>query len=190
MIDLASAQPLQTCLVVGDSELPVDTSFRAWLMFSRILRETGICSPTAIGLRETPEGWRAAALAFLNERPSTPRDDGAVRARGFDLDEDAPYIVGSFQAAYGVDLSDPAVDMHWHRFLALLWSLPAGSKLMEIAGYRQWSKADARRSPDAAAAERRRAWALPERGGAERDALVAYQMEWFGNVTPGGGSDG
>ena len=98
--------------------------------------------------------------------------------------------MGSFQAAYGVDLSDSAVDMHWHRFLALLWSLPAGSKLMEIAGYRQWSKADARRSPDAAAAERRRAWALPERGGAERDALVSYQMEWFGNVTPGGGSDG
>lgn len=190
MIDLASPQPLQTCLVVGGEEVPVDTSFRAWLRFSRVLAETGLCDPSVLLADDPPEGWRAEALRFLNERPSTPREAGRTRARGFDLDEDAPYVVGSFQAAYGIDLTDPGLDMHWHRFTALLWSLPESSRLMEIAGYRQWDRADAKRSPESAAAERRRAWALPERGGAERDALVALQMEWFGNVVPGGAQDG
>lgn len=185
MIDLASDQPLQTCLVVGGAEVPVDTSFRAWLRFSRILDETGLCDPSVL-VGEVPEGrdWRPAALEFLGERPSTPRPSGKTGPTAYDLDEDAAYVVGSFQHAYGIDLTDPALDMHWHRFLALLRSLPEGSKLVEIAGYRTWSRAESKRTHESRMAELRSAWELPARAGGARDAaLVRRQIEWFGDVT-------
>ena len=185
MIDLACPQPLQTCLVVDGAEVPVDTSFRSWLRFGRILDETGLCDPSVL-LGEVPGGfdWRPAALDFLNERPSTPRPSGKPQARAYDLDEDAPYLVGSFQQAYGIDLTDPALSMHWHRFLALLRSLPQSTKLAEIAGYRTWSRADEKRSHESKMAELRTAWELPDKGnGARERAIIAQQMEWFGDVT-------
>ena len=163
----------------------MDTSFRSWLRFGRILEETGLCDPSVL-LGEVPEGsdWRPAALEFLDERPSTPRPTGKPQARAYDLDEDAAYLVGSFQQAYGIDLTDPALSMHWHRFLALLRSLPQNTKLAEIAGYRTWSRADEKRSHESKMAELRTAWTLPDKGnGARERAIIAQQMEWFGDVT-------
>lgn len=185
MIDLASPQPLQTCLVVAGNEVPIDTSFRAWLRFGRILEETGLCDPSVL-IGDAPEGgdWRPAALEFLGERPSTPRPSGKAQARAYDIDEDAAYIVGSFQHAYGIDLTDPALDMHWHRFLALLRSLPEGAKLSEIAGYRTWSRSEAKRSHESRMAELRSLWSLPDKGsGAAERAIIQQQIEWFGDVT-------
>ena len=185
MIDLASAQPLQTCLVLDGHEVPIETSFRAWLGFGRILEETGLCDPSVL-LGEVPEGcdWRPAALEFLGERPSTPRPSGKTGPRAYDLDEDAAYVVGSFQYAYGIDLTDPALDMHWHRFLALLRSLPEGAKLSEIAGYRTWSRSEAKRSHESRMAELRSLWSLPDKGsGAAEQAIIQQQIEWFGDVT-------
>lgn len=191
MILLDFEQPLQTCLVVGEAEIPIDTSFRAWLRFSRILDETGLCDPSVL-LSEPPAGadWRPEAIRFLTERPSTPHDAAPSRDRGYDVQEDADYIVGSFQAVYGIDLTDPALDMHWHRFMALLRSLPQGSKLAEIIGYRTWNRAAAKRSPESAAAEMKRIWSLPATTAEQREEIVSLQKEWFGNVLPGGGKDG
>ena len=185
MIDLACPQPLQNRLVVDGEEVAVDTSFRAWLRFGRILRETGLCDP---GVLEgpVPDGadWRPAAVEFLRDEQPVPRRGAGSGARAYDLDVDAGYVVGAFQQAYGLDLTDPALEMHWHRFLALLRSLPQSTRLVEIAGWRTWSRADDRKSHEARMRDLRDQWRLPEPGADARDAeAVAMQLEWFGDVT-------
>ena len=191
MIRLDQEQPLQTCLVVGGEEVPIDTSFRSWLRFSKVLQDTRLCDPSVL-LAPPPRGedWRPEALRFLTERPSTPRGGRGRGARVYDFEEDADYIVGSFQQAYGIDLTDPGLEMHWHRFMALVRSLPRDTKLAEIIGYRSWSKADAKRSMDSVNRELRDMWALPQGTGQADAELVELQREWFGNVLPGGAKDG
>lgn len=169
--------------MVDGAEVPIETGFRAWLDFQRILSEEGLCDPSVL-LAEPPAGadWRPAAVAFLNARPSTPR--GERRGpRSVDLFEDADYLVGAFQQAYGIDLTDDALDMHWHRFLALFRSLPASTKLAEIAGYRTWDRAEEKRGHESRMAELKRMWALPERKGPADREIVDMQMRWFGDVT-------
>lgn len=51
------------------------------------------------------------------------RRRGRRAARSFSFDDDADRIVADFQAVYGIDLTDPAVEVHWWRFMALLRAL-------------------------------------------------------------------
>lgn len=142
---------------------PIRTSFRVWIEFDRRLREEGVAW-FGIFEREPPEGaeWVPAALEFLRSPNQTPR---AVRAPSgvpmLDMVLDGDYIVASFQQAYGIDLTDPDCDMHWHRFKALLDGLPDSTKLSRIMGYRSWDPQDAKRKHESVMGELRNAWALP-----------------------------
>lgn len=189
MIDLAAdiaagGTALQTALVVGGVELPVDTSFRAWLRFGRVARELGACDPRVL-LCEPVEGWQEAAASFYADRQELPRAAGeGARDRTFDPDADAPLVVAAFAQAYGIDLTDPGTDMHWHLFMALLRGVPQETQLSRVMGYRAW--APGRRSPEAVARELRDVWALPSLTDAEARRAVEYQSEWFGDVSYGG----
>lgn len=153
MIDLEFAH-LPDTLIVEGREVPIHTSFRVWLRFGRLAEERGIAS--AAVLKEPCEGdWVTPALEFYRSENATPRSQS--NARVLDLTLDGDYIAGSFQAAYGIDLTSE--DMHWHRFLALLRSLPDDSKLMTIVGYRGWRKSSA--SHDSIMRKMRDDWALP-----------------------------
>ena len=67
----------------------------------------------------------------------------------------------SFQQAYGIDLTDPGLSMHWHRFLALLRGLPEDTALARVMGFRGWRADDGRKGREREMRERRAAWALP-----------------------------
>lgn len=184
MIDLAAdasagESTLQTALVVDGAEVPVATGFRAWLRFGRALSEHRVADPRVL-LGPAPAGWVDAAMAFYRDEQPVPRPRGGGGRRSVDFDVDAPLIVAAFRQAYGIDLTDPATDMHWHVFLALFRGLPTDTLMSQVMGWRTWSAADERRRPETAARERRDAWALPSMSDHEMAEALAYQAHWLG----------
>lgn len=152
---------LPASIAVGGEWVPVETGFRAWLDFGEALRSG--CASLAVFPGGAPDGdWMPAAMEFYESRNEFPRGRGGSGAVDMLLDGD--YIAAAFQQAYGIDLTDPATDMHWHRFLALFRGLPEDTLMSKIMGWRTWRKPDRKPSPDREARERREAWALPERG--------------------------
>ena len=98
---------------------------------------------------------------------------------------DGEYIVAGFQQAYGIDLTDPALEMHWHRFKALAQALPESTLMAQIVGWRTAKAPSRRADPEREAARMRRRWALPEPG-AEREerAVIEMQRRLFGGIEP------
>lgn len=162
--------------MVDGREVPVITDFRAWLTFQRKLAETRLCWP-GIFPGPAPEGdWREPAIEFLECRNRVPRPRPR-KERTFDVLEDSDYLVASFQAAYGIDLT--SCSMHWHRFLALLRGLPGTTKMAEIMGYRSMGR---ERKPEQARREARETWALP---GEDDETLLEMQQRMFGGAANG-----
>lgn len=134
-----------------------------WIEFDRRLREEGVAW-FGIFAEKPPEGtdWVLPAVEFLRSPNITPRETRPPSgARAIDLVQDGDYIVASFQQAYGIDLTDPLCDMHWHRFKALLDGLPEGTKMSQIISYRMWDPREMKRKHEQTMAELRAAWALP-----------------------------
>lgn len=77
--------------------------------------------------------------------------------RCFDFDLDGSYLVASFMAAYGIDLT--TAEMHWHMFLALFRGLPDDSCIKKIMGYRSWR--NDKSSYEQQMRNLAKAWALP-----------------------------
>lgn len=62
----------------------------------------------------------------------------------YDITKDGEYIYAGFLQAYGIDLFEVQGKLHWHKFNALLVSLPSDTKFMEVLRIRAWkpSKGD------------------------------------------------
>ena len=132
------------------------------------------------GGRAPESGWHDGALEFWQSPVPCPHRQGAGSGpRTLDLAADGDYLVGSFQQAYGIDLTDPGLDMHWHRFQALLRSLPQDAIVSRIAGWRSWTPAKSRKKPDEAARQLRDAWSLERIQDGE---AIAEQQELLGGV--------
>lgn len=59
-------------------------------------------------------------------------DDTAI----IDFKVDSGYIYAAFMQAYGVDLYEQQGKLHWHKFIALLQSLPDNTRMREIMSIR------------------------------------------------------
>lgn len=173
MIDL-ERRGLPGTLVVEGAEVPVDTSFRAWLRFSRLLGE-GVAWPGVFPGGEPAGEWLPAALEFLASENPIPRATGEGGSR-IDWTADSDWLVAAFMQAYGIDLT--ACDMHWHLFLALVRGLPASTRLSEVLGHRAWRR-DGRKA-DAIHEELRAMWTVPD--GETDDEVLDLQRQWFGGV--------
>lgn len=188
---LEEQQPLQTALVVEGHEIPINTSFRVWLKFQRTMAETHIANPIVLAC-EPPEGidWREAAIAFCADRQETPKPRQRPNdVRISDIGIDAYMIVAAFQQAYGIDLTDPKLDMHWHRFLALFRCLPQETMMSHVFGWRSWRVEDEKRKSDDQKRELREAYALPLEGAESDEELLALQASWFDGIEYKGGDN-
>lgn len=152
------------------------TDFRVWLAWGEAAREH-VFLPTIFPNGEPDFEWVKPALEFYMSANDTPRGR-SEGARTLDLLSDGEFIVGAFQQAYNVDLT--SCSMHWHRFLALLRSLPSDTRLAQIMGYRAWRESDEKRKPADARKELRERWALGKTDDAE---LVELQRSWFEGVS-------
>lgn len=166
MIDLRN-NVLPDCLEVDGELFDIDTGFRTWLKVGDMLgkRKVPWLDIAALVFRDAvvPVGteWTRAVLDFYESRNATPRESGGASVRVVDYVLDGDYIVAAFQHAYGIDLTDPELEMHWHRFLALFRGLPDDTTMARIMGYRSWKQS--KKKHEAVMQELKRRWTLPER---------------------------
>lgn len=177
MIDL-TRQSLPHGLLVGDDVYELDTSFRTWIKFERLLTQEGMAWP-GIFACEPPQGpeWVSAAVEFLQSKNECPHGEPRRGARALDLVADGDYITAAFQQAYGIDLTTG--DMHWHRFKALLNGLPDGTVLSKIIGYRTYETPPKNADRDAEMRRLRSDWSLPD---PLADARAAALNAWFDDL--------
>ena len=129
---------LPDAVLVDGVRIPVETDYRAGLLYDALLRD-----------RSLPEGVRASlavefacgtvpesvdrekllsALAQFYTMGQAEGDGNPEAEPVMDFEEGGDRILSSIQAAYSIDLV--AVRMHWWQFLALLVTLPADTVFM------------------------------------------------------------
>lgn len=144
---------LPETVTVDGREYFVDTDFRTFIRFEKILQDS------TLGSRERVHRW--IDLFFTEERPTdivaaidevlklyrcgaAPKKERTQQANGFipirpkqiyDFEFDAPYIFGAFLSQYGIDLNEIEY-LHWWKFVALFQSLNSENKIVEIMSYR------------------------------------------------------
>ena len=181
MIDLRETM-LPNALEVDGEAYMIDTDFRTWIRFQADY-EKGLV-PFYIFAERPPKGsFEAQAVQFMANPNSTPRG-GESGPKVVDFVEDGEYIVASFQHAYGIDLTDPDLKMHWHRFKALFDGLPDDTKMGKIEGYRAWR--DSADDHKTVMRKLREAWRLPEDGEAEALAEARAIAEALYDMENGG----
>lgn len=175
MIDLRF-RDMPSAIEVDGITYALKTDFREWLQFGYLLEHE---KQFWFGVFEgEPPGIECAdaVLEFYKSENPTPKSSASDR-KLLDMILDGDYIVASFQAVYGIDLT--SIDyMHWHRFKALIAGLPDNSKLSKIMSYRGWKK-QGKYDHDREMEKLERAWRLPDIHESEaREAM----LEWANKV--------
>lgn len=151
MINLAKVK-LPDCIECGGKFFNLKTDFRTWINFSQIINEKGsavddvdfVYSGVPPKAEEKPEAFKKLLDFYIpkNELPrKTSENENETKVLDYVIDAD--YIYAAFLEQYGIDLlqtdkSGHVVELHWHKFLALLSGLH-GTKLNEIMSWRSWS---------------------------------------------------
>lgn len=65
-----------------------------------------------------------------------PQERSQSRKRVYDFDQDEGLLAAAFLADYGIDLTDPGLKLHWHRFLALFSGLREEDTISRIMSIR------------------------------------------------------
>lgn len=173
MIDLSKVK-LPDCIELSDGKLfYVRTDFRTWLSFDKIVSnpDAVIDDVDFIYAEEIPsvEKKSEAFLQLLNFfRPESllPRVISSQdKIKIVDYTIDADLIYSAFYEQYKIDLlsldkNGHAIQMHWHKFLALLAGLH-NTKLNEVMNYRCYEEND-KTTYEESMKKLRQAWELPE----------------------------
>lgn len=175
MIDL-SDKTMPNTLMSGGRGFLLNTDFRIWLTVAgRINRlmdgddsgYRGLFKSEAPAL--TDEVYEQIK-AFASPESVVPREQSSERT--FDVEIDADYVYAAFMQAYGIDLME--VDMHWHKFRALLMGLPSGTMLAEIISWRMYG------GDDKEMKKQKWNWSLPTEYTEEEQAAIDEFNEIFG----------
>ena len=185
MIDLSKVK-LPDCIEAAGSFFTIKTDFRSWLNFSRIVNTKGavvddvdyIYTDTIPPAENKKEAFEKL-LEFFQPKTPLPRPIGeSSGVKILDYEIDADLIYAAFYEQYGIDLLETdkhghAVQIHWHRFLALLSGLH-NTKLNEVMSWRSWT-GDTKTEYGKQMQKLRNAWELPE----EKDEKVQEDLEKF-----------
>lgn len=185
MIDLSKVK-LPDCIEAAGSFFTIKTDFRLWLNFSRIVNTKGavvddvdfIYTDTIPPAENKKEAFEKL-LEFFQPKTPLPRPIGeSSGGKVLDYEIDADLIYAAFYEQYGIDLLETdkhghAVQIHWHRFLALLSGLH-NTKLNEVMSWRSWT-GDTKTEYGKQMQKLRNAWELPE----EKDEKVQEDLEKF-----------
>lgn len=188
MIDLSKVK-LPDCIEAAGSFFTIKTDFRSWLNFSRIVNTKGavvddvdfIYTDTIPPAENKKEAFEKL-LEFFQPKTPLPRPIGeSSGGKVLDYEIDADLIYAAFYEQYGIDLLETdkhghAVQIHWHRFLALLSGLH-NTKLNEVMSWRSWT-GDTKTEYGKQMQKLRNAWELPE----EKDEKVQEDLEKFNKL--------
>lgn len=178
MIDLRKRNLPNTICVNGEF-FSIKTDFREWLKFGEIIKqeEFQLMEIAFLFKNEIPRinPLRELVSFYINENLTPKKSEDSGNKKVFDFIEDGEYLVGSFQSAYGIDLT--STDMHWHRFQALFRSLPEDSKVMQIISRRTWKKSN--ESMEKQLEKARDLWSFPTNTKLTDEELYKELMEEF-----------
>lgn len=142
-------KPLPNCVISCGREYSVNTDFRVWLEFDRIIHQD---------ISDREKMYKVFKLCYIDELPGNFieaykalmafyavkekwKDEGIKHAseqkptaKSFDFEEDAPYIFAAFLSEYGIDLTKS--ELHWWLFTALLTALGENNKFSKIVSWR------------------------------------------------------
>lgn len=155
MLNLTQRALPDTVMVDGRAYL-IKTDFRTWIQFLRDVKKGKEFDCTYIFVKDFPPNIDVKALMEFARPPrELPRVSTQSDVISIDFDIDADYIYSSFMECYGIDLFE--VDLHWHKFLALLSGLNESTTMSKIMGYRNYKKSKSKKDPYE---ELKRAWEI------------------------------
>jgi len=146
-------------LTVCGQRYPVFTDFRRWILVTELFAEEEIpagtkleCAaklifrkPVSVDAANPAEWYHSLADGILwfvscgkRETFAAGNRSNAVRQADavFDFTQDSERILAAFRQTYGIDLGDPAVTMHFWKFMALLRNLPRETEFMRTVSLR------------------------------------------------------
>lgn len=94
--------------------------------------------------------------------------------RGLDFAVDGPLLWAAFLQAYGIDLHDPALSLHWWEFMALVQALPESCRICAIIDYRTHDLADLPKETRKQYEQLRRIYALPDAAGGPQHRYATW----------------
>lgn len=153
---------LPNTVTVDGREFFIKTDFRYWLLFDEIIKKKNfyLSDLEFLFVDDIPDSNFIGALVDFYKNPnSTPRGKGSGE-EVLDYQQDGEFIYASFMFAYGIDLLDPDLSLHWHQFKALVIGLPSNAFMSEVITMRSYNPDN--RKMDTIAKERKRRWSLPK----------------------------
>lgn len=186
MLDLIKINSPSDICVDGEF-FAINTDFRKWLSFARMIAEpsTLLVFFDSFYLDRIPQDRQKGfdeLLKFYSPERILPRPIATTSARVLDYELDADLIYAAFMQCYHIDLfatdsNGHAVELHWHRFLALLYGL-RDTMLNDVMSYRAWQKGD-KTTYEQSMEKLKNAWALPTIQSAEDKAIRdEFNMEF------------
>ena len=154
---------LPDALTIGGKRYPIRTDFRRWILVTELFAENladgkvkADCAAKLIFPAESPlddlfglsaaetgERYRTLiqavtwfAVCGRMIRPAKNGSAGVQTEAVFDFTADAERIAAAFLQTYGIDLYDPAVRLHFWKFMALLRNLPQETEFMRVVNLR------------------------------------------------------
>lgn len=188
MIDLR-IKGLPNTICVNGELFSIKTDFREWLKFEDILKR--LSKGESVNKSEFlpyfdgkppfySDSVVAELISFYTNPNITPIDIGSSSDRKLlDYIEDGEYIVASFLAEYGIDLTEVEY-LHWWKFQALFRSLKDDSKIMQIMGYRAYKKSN--KSMEENYQRQCDIWTLPNKIEIDEEIKKGIMEEFYGTI--------
>ena len=134
---------LPSSVSVHGIDYPIRTSFRIGLQFEELMADHDVPDGTKLALAlnlyytDTPPDTEAAIERMLWFHRCGQREvEGDGSQRLYSFTHDFPLLFSGFLAAYGIDLYDDSLSLHWWRFRAMMTALPKESEFVRAIGYR------------------------------------------------------
>lgn len=168
MIDLR-IKGLPNAIICNGESFSIKTDFREWLKFDDILKrlylkqsvnKSEFVSYFVDKIPDYSESVINELIKFYTNQNITPINLGDCSDKKLiDYIEDGEYIVASFLAEYGIDLTEIEY-LHWWKFQALFRSLKDDSKIMQIMSSRAYKKS--KKSMDEQLQKQCDIWSFPD----------------------------
>lgn len=132
-------------LVISGKKCKINTDFKTWLKFSKIISESDFNAESTLRVfrcvfQELPPNLMealGAVIRFYTQEPeikAKPTGNSYNSKRYFDFEVDADLIYAAFMQQYSIDLCE--ADMHWWKFKALFRGLSEDTHFIKVIQYR------------------------------------------------------
>lgn len=170
---------------VGGRYYPINTDFRAWFCFQKLLQDKNALYGdfdflyTEDKPQDRLKGFEAL-YNFYNIKREIPRPTNETNDKVLDYEQDAELIYSAFIEQYNIDLMATDKDghfipLHWHKFQALLFGLH-NTKLNDVMQMRCWKRPNGKLTDyDKEQQKLYNAWKLPQ----PTDEQAKKQLEEF-----------